>query len=310
MVAASPIFPDVRLEYFRADNAQDCPESGMLEQAVASRVGYPPFRQSAETTALVSVDRDSGTLRAVLQVTNTRGVVSGQRTLVAQRDDCAELIRLVALDISIMLEMSLMDAEQSQSPQAPAPVPRTLPPMQASPPLPSRLAPSPWRPGYGAEMGWTAGVGLGPGVANGATGAVELAWPGWQLALGLGVRAVASLPLVLSGGRRLWLQAVDVGPRACFAPGWLRACMSWRGGAFVAQPQAFAAGKTSVLPWSTVSGLLGLHVPLWRFARLGLGAELGTHVLRPRIVDNGGTVLWAMPPAEMSLSAQFAGTWP
>jgi hypothetical protein len=75
-----------------------------LRMAVVARLGYDPFSVTANQTVIANIVRDGETLRAKIDLVNAEGSSQGVRELTSSLDRCSELIRAMALSISIALD--------------------------------------------------------------------------------------------------------------------------------------------------------------------------------------------------------------
>jgi hypothetical protein len=135
--------PTSRLVYVRGAGAESCPDEPEMRRAVATRLGYDPFRPLASTTLTAQVRRDKGVFRGHVSLVDDAGVERGARDLESRADDCRDLTTAMALSMSIAIDpLSMMQRpppEQTPaSPPAPAPVPVT----EAAPAPPAPIASS------------------------------------------------------------------------------------------------------------------------------------------------------------------------
>ncbi len=110
--------PSAKLVYVRGPGAQACPSESDLRQAVALRLGYDPFFPTAPKTVIAQLRRDDAR-RAYLgtvQIVGDDGNARGSRDLASNGDDCAELVRAIALAVSLALD----DLDEAPSPDEPA----------------------------------------------------------------------------------------------------------------------------------------------------------------------------------------------
>ena len=88
---------EARLVYERAPGAEMCPESQALEDAVAARLGYFPFRLEAGRAVVVRIERRREALRADVELREPDGRVSGRRQIDTPSADCGELVASLAV---------------------------------------------------------------------------------------------------------------------------------------------------------------------------------------------------------------------
>jgi hypothetical protein len=136
--------PSAKLTYVRGAGAQKCPNEAQLRQAVAARLGYDPFFPSAPKTILAEVSGTSNGFRSRVAIVDEQGVTLGERSLDTKGEDCAEVVRALALAISIAVDdldpTPKPPAPSTPPPPAPAPEP---PPIAAAPPPPPAPVPPP-----------------------------------------------------------------------------------------------------------------------------------------------------------------------
>jgi hypothetical protein len=97
-------FPSSRLIYVRGKGTEQCPGEEIVRSEVSSRLGYDPFFLWAERTIVAQVTGDGRQYRATVQLLDERGVVRGSRALSSPSDDCTQLIKAIALAISISID--------------------------------------------------------------------------------------------------------------------------------------------------------------------------------------------------------------
>ncbi len=154
-----------------------------LRLAVIARLGYDPFSSTAPQTVLAEIARNGDTLRARVDLSNQEGTSQGVRELTSPFDKCFDLVRAMALSISIAIDpvaaLARHDTDESASN---LPVPRNSAETARAPnPVPavesSAQSPNPRRP---REVRYFTGAGLyftvhaAPAVGEGA----ELSWGG------------------------------------------------------------------------------------------------------------------------------------
>lgn len=149
-----------------------------LRMAVIARLGYDPFSLTANQTVIANIVRDGETLRAKIDLVNAEGSSQGVRELTSPLDRCSELIRAMALSISIAIdpEAALSHREApaeaagaiDDAPLAPPQCPDLT---GAQAPTP-KVAPEKARPGrafrYFTGLGVHATSGQAPAVGYGA----------------------------------------------------------------------------------------------------------------------------------------------
>ena len=125
--------PTSRLVYVRGAGAESCPDEPEMRRAVATRLGYDPFRPLASTTLTAEVRRENGVFRGRVRLVDDAGVERGARDLESRAADCRDLTTAMALSMSIAIDpLSLMgprpaDPEVVDQPLSPVPVPVPVP---------------------------------------------------------------------------------------------------------------------------------------------------------------------------------------
>ena len=112
-----------RLEYTRAEDTAECPDAKAIQNAIAARLGYNPFKPDAPLLITVDVSRREGGLRALIEL--RRGDQSPRsRELTSTGSDCRELAAAVELAVSIAIDP--LDANRP-APEVEASVPPRRP---------------------------------------------------------------------------------------------------------------------------------------------------------------------------------------
>ena len=189
LLAAQPERAEATLGYTLKPGAEVCPASQALEDAVAARLGYFPFRFEAARSVTVRIERQGAGLRAEVELRESDGRVSGSRELTTPSDDCRGLIDSIAVAISLGLDpLSLSRPQPSASspasvaPVVSAPAPLPVPAVSSAPPPSAPVVGQtlPLRPGV--VVPWQLRATLGPQV-----------WRGTAPANALGLMASVSL---------------------------------------------------------------------------------------------------------------------
>src|SRR5262249_10897903 len=126
--------PSSQLTYVRGAGAESCPDEAELRKAVAARLGYDPFFPSAGRTIAAQIERTRGGFAGELKMLDASGVSRGERKLPTTSHDCAEVVKSLALAISIAIDDLDEPASVPASPSEPV-APSTQTPEVA--PLPS-----------------------------------------------------------------------------------------------------------------------------------------------------------------------------
>ena len=193
-------FPSSRLVYVRGPGAESCPDQAAVREAVKKRLGYDPFFPSSDKTIIARVLREAATLRGEVELVDEHGSQVGRREFSAPSAECEQLVRAMALSISIAIDPQsaetyrqgpevVSEAEpaenqrRSQPDAAPEPAPPAAglgagrPAREAKP----ALARVPWL--WSAGLGPTLQFGSLPGPALGAIAFAALRRSAWSLAL-------------------------------------------------------------------------------------------------------------------------------
>lgn len=112
----------VRLVYVRGAGANDCPPQMQLRMAVAARLGYDPFAATAPRTVIAQIEENASELEGHVELIDAENVSQGARRLAAPLDRCSELVRAMALSISIAIdpESALLAHDEAASTEASA----------------------------------------------------------------------------------------------------------------------------------------------------------------------------------------------
>jgi hypothetical protein len=231
-----------RLFYGVDDRAEGCPDEAGLRRAIADRVGYDPVFPIAPNDVEVTIAREGDRLVGEVKFVDRRHTLIGGRAFQGRVGRCDELVKTIALSVSIALDQlekaSALPPPTDAQPQAatenptPAldettsPAPSPAPPRLASAASPptadaaERAArpPSPLRFELAAGMaGW---VGTAPSFSVGPTVSAAMHWT--RLALGVEGRMELPAGAAVSGlpGGEVRTSLVGAGPTACltFAP--------------------------------------------------------------------------------------------
>lgn len=183
VLAAVPITalaaPMSRLVYVKGAGAEACPEPMQLRTAVIARLGYDPFNVTASRTIIAIIERAGDKLRAKIQLVNDESSSQGVRELDTPHDQCGELIRAMALSISIAIdpdaalgprEKPASTRESPEADAAPEPKQPALPIAGESPednPPPASQVPA-YRNQFFAGMGGQVALGQAPATELGA----------------------------------------------------------------------------------------------------------------------------------------------
>lgn len=145
--------PALRLTYSRGEGAASCPDEQALRESVAARLGRDPFRADGHGTVSATLTRGPRGLRAVVELRDRSGRVTGSRLLTTARKDCQELAAAMALAICIAVDplvLSRVLPPKEPPPPPPPPAPPPCPSCPVCPPPPR--APVRFRAGAGVQL--------------------------------------------------------------------------------------------------------------------------------------------------------------
>jgi hypothetical protein len=302
----------VRLVYVRRAGAEHCPEPDALRAAVAARLGYEPFQDDAKTVVTATLSRQGRLLRAVIELRDASGALTGSREISSQENDCAELASAAALAISIAVDpkSAMRSAREARRPPPPPPEPSAgaPPPVPAAPeqkpppPAPERPDPVFFRAGLDA-LGV---LGAAPKPAFGALLHAGVRWRALSVALEGRADAPAGIPV--ADGRvsaSLFLGTIA----ACFHSWALVACGLVSAGALSGSNEGATASTHATTPFVSLGGRFGVEVHLIRglYAR-GHFDLLGTATRTTLDVD--GVPVWRTPPLDGALGAGLLWSFP
>jgi len=210
-------FPTSRLVYSRAPGTEQCPEQEIVRRAVATRLGYDPFFPSSDKTIIARIWRDGEQLKGDVELVDEHGLRLGRRELTGAGGDCGDLVRAMALSISIAIDPKSAEtygqgpADEPTTSASPEPAPAPPEPPALPPPaVPPGAVPSSKRSHFASvaepELVGSAGLGLSalfqlvPKTTLGAFGFASVQHAGWSL----GLEGRADLPVTAK------LRGVDV----------------------------------------------------------------------------------------------------
>ena len=185
-------FPSSRLVYARGPGAESCPDQDAVRRAVSTRLGYDPFFPSSDKTIIARILRDPERLRGQVELVDEAGTQVGLREFTAKPAECEDLVRAMALAISIAIDPKSAETYGQGPPDEPAPTSEPEAPepaLPAAPPIPPPKPAIQARPP--AESPVVASLGLGalsvfgvlPKTTFGLTAFGALRYQAWSLAL-------------------------------------------------------------------------------------------------------------------------------
>ena len=283
-----------------------------MRKAVATRLGYDPFFPASDKTIVARILRDSDRLRGEVELIDEHGVELGLREFSAEANQCDDLVRAMALSISIAIDPKSAEtyaqgppdeppAESAKAPEPAEPAERRarLPatPLAPSPPL----APTPKtldqgvstrdtsRDAAASQRQWSAGLGVlgwfgvAPEAMPALFGFASARRRAWSLAL----EGRASLPATAERSEVSFSTssyALDLAP--CFHLGFAFACEVTALGWLKASGTQAAAQSGTSLSFS-LGGRLGAEFPLTSSVGLVAQGEMLVNPWPERIVAAG-----------------------
>jgi hypothetical protein len=187
---ASAVEP-IRLEV-DAEMPEGCPGAEALRAQVERRLGPGTLDDGAARGVRAGIRRTDGALTGTVTLVAADGRVAGERRLEAAPGECGELVKAMALAISIAADPLQALAPEPPEPPPPEPPPAVEPPPPpepppltlAAPPIPDVPAPSPAPPGLDlvVALGGAVSLGTAPALAPGLTLEVGARSGWWSVA--------------------------------------------------------------------------------------------------------------------------------
>jgi hypothetical protein len=297
--------PSTRLTYERGAGAERCPDEGVLRKAVEQRLGYDPFFPWADRTIVVRVATDARGVRAVIEMLDKSGILSGARELTAPAAECGELVSGMALAISIAIDPSSVDRApkpDTASAEDPAVVEwstartnETPPPADtpASPPprAPTNRAGERWIPDVGA--GGVASTGITPAIAVGPTLGVALHRGPWELALEGRYQFAFDARV---GAALVWSSLLEGALLGCWQPGAPFLCAEAAVGRFAISGRDVAVPRSDAKATAALGARAGVELPISAPWFIRIYADLQVRVARP-VVDVDSRDVWTASAA-------------
>jgi hypothetical protein len=300
-------FPSARLVYVRGQGAESCPGEMELRMSVAHRLGYDPFNTGSRRTIMAVVEGNDERLTARMELVDEQGVSQGERKLEAAPDRCGDLIRALALSMSIAI-----DPEHTGPDSDAPPLFRFGEPASDAPRVDAndRVPPQPdEQPGAALFLRFGLGgqVGLGTAPAP-AAGLLVIGSPRYRdFSFSLEYRTDATASRALASGARIesQLQTGNVAPCFHFGPGF--ACGAFTFGVVRATSDATRSEDDSAL-YAAAGIRVGTEWHLPHPLILRTHADLLGALTRHHIELDGQDV-WEMPAFSGSLGLALLGSF-
>jgi hypothetical protein len=306
--ATATAFPSARLIYVRGQGAESCPGEMELRLSVAHRLGYDPFNTGSRRTIMTVVEGTDERLTARMELVDEQGVSQGERRLEAAPDRCGDLIRALALSMSIAIDPE----HTGPDPNAPPLFRFGEPGGEASRTDSSVEKPAPREESRDAPLSLRFGLGgqVGLGVAPvPAAGLLVIGSPRYRdFSVAFEYRTDATASRVLANGARIEssLMTGNVAPCFHFDPGF--ACGVASFGVVQASSDAARAAEDSA-PFGAAGIRVGTEWQLARPLVLRTHADVLGALTRPHIELDGASV-WEMPAVSGSLGLALLGSFP
>jgi hypothetical protein len=257
-------------------------------------MGRDPFREDAERTVTVSLQRNGAELVGRIELTDRGGRALGVEEIQSRATNCAELAEALEITLSMLLEARVPAARMAS------------PPPNLSAEAPAPPAPADRRVKVGVSLGALVAFAAAPSTVAGASLDVEARWPSY--ALGLEGRVDAPARLSQGAGylqTSLWM--ITIVP--CLRYGWLGVCGLLAAGEQQATAVGIPGGQADSTPYLAPGARLALRVPLGSVFALQVRTDVLVPVVKTNI-DVGPAQAWVMPPASfvagLALEAQIS----
>lgn len=301
--------PSARLIYVRGPGADACADEAGFRAAVRNRVGYDPFFPTARRSVVLRFDRvgdrAAPRFRSRLEILGDDGVLLGEKTFEEGSDDCQELVRTVALAVSLAIDVEDAPTALPDEPPVPPPSETQLSPVIEArpfkPSLPTAARPRPafaWRgEAYGLVRG-SVGIARGPSMGVGLGAA--LGKGPWSLGFEGRYDVPSSSDLTPRGDLAVGLVAGSLVP--CGAYRFLFGCLPVTLGSLEAASRGVERpARDRVLFWS-IGARAGAELGVLPALAFRLSLDL-LIVPERHEVQLGGAEVWRTPLLAASLNA-------
>ncbi len=299
---------EVSLEYTAPAG---CPDARSFEHAVASRLGYDPFRAGSDHHVLVGIEVDAASHFGHVEWRAPNGEWAGDQSFPARQAGCLELARTIAVALAVQIHLlavaevpdtqdeslsALSPPSREPEPAKPAPLARSPAKESVAADTPDHASPeargaSHWRFGVGS------GVSAGEGLSSNVVGLGRLFALMVRPPLSLEVAGELGLPSTTrrSDGAGYSQQLMFGSIAGCGGRAPWSACAVARCGV------AHVRGRDIDLPASDSGPILQTGL------RVAMSTPLGSHVfvsarveglatLTPWTVTLDGLGVWTAPP--------------
>lgn len=304
----------VRLRYERDASAGRCPDEATLRAAVAGRVGFAPFDESAERVIACRVQKVGRVLRARIHVADRDEQPGSVRELVSLQDDCQELAEAITLALGIAIDPLTTAASPAVAPtekgkEKPATDEPPRPRAEAGAAAVVTTSASPAHPrAFTLRLGarGDAAVGLGPGLAYGA--ALTLGLERRALSAGMELRVLApSSATVGRGTLSVWQWSILLVP--CVRRGGVAGCLVGSAGMMYGRAEGFASNGRASGPTLAAGGRAAWAQPLLgEHLQLAVTLDVVAAVTRTRFTV-GDSAAWRPAPVGACLGIGMQGAF-
>lgn len=270
--------PSAELVLVQPSELSGCVDEAKLKVTVTSRLGYDPFTPHAKGKLLVRVERREQTLFGSVDLVDELGAARGRRELSTPTGACDELLRALALSISLAVDPEHAGPDRLETP------PAALEPSRAEPPPSRAPVPPPdpteallpraevrepgrrskhrraerWAPA--ATLAAAGMVGVAPAPALGAQLELQLGRGPWSA--GLGGRWVAAAESGVVGDARLRASLAAAQLSGCLESGVVEGCALALLGSTRARAAQVDAPRTDSGLFAAVGARLGVTAPM------------------------------------------------
>jgi hypothetical protein len=299
-------FPSARLVYVRGQGAEHCPNEMELRLSVAHRLGYDPFNTGSRRTIMAVLEGDEEKIAARLELVDEQGVSQGERRLEAASDRCSDLVRALALSMSIAIdpERAVPDGEAPSTWRFRKPPANEPPSHDRSDEKRSKPSSAPLVLRFG--LGGQAALGAAPAPVAGALVVGSPRYRSFSLGLEFRMDAVGSRVLANGASIQSQLFAGSAAPCLHYDPALVCAVGTWG----VVEATSDAARPLEDTGFYGAAGLrIGTEWPLAAALLLRTHADL-LATLTPVRIRLDGQRVWEMSGVTGSLGATLLARFP
>jgi hypothetical protein len=289
--------PTSKLTYVRGPGAETCGDEPVLRSAVAQRIGYDPFFPWAERTVVAQIDKTSAGFRGQVRIIDAKGTLLGERSLDVQKD-CSELVKSLALAISIALDDLDAAPPPPAEPPPPPPADPPPPPVTAEPERPpAREEPTPPPPlqptSVFATGGMIGAIGSAPSPSIGVVIGVGVARAWWSAAIEGRADLPASSDIDNGAAVRTSILAASLVP--CARASSFSFCAVGTIGSLSARAENVSTPRDGSAFYTALGGRAGVAIPIVHALDAYANAEIDVP-LQPYRTAIDGDVVYSLSP--------------